>query len=80
MATVRTYRGWKAYLLAVLAVLACFTLRAALELFGHFYYLPMVPAVVVTAMLARRGPTLLAIALCIAGNVALVAQIGRAHV
>ncbi|WP_420479698.1 ATP-binding protein [Brevundimonas sp. FT23028] len=76
MATVRTYRGWKAYLLAVLAVLACFTLRAALELIGHFYYLPMVPAVVVTAMLARRGPTLLAIALCIAGNVALVAREG----
>jgi len=76
MATTRTYRGWRAYLLAIASVLACFALRGVLELFGHFYYLPMVPAVVITAMLARRAPTALAIALCVAGNVALVAREG----
>jgi two-component system, LuxR family, sensor kinase FixL len=72
MATTRSYLGWRAYLLAIGAVLACFALRAVLELFGHFYYLPLVPAVVVTAMLARRAPTALAIALSVAGNIMLV--------
>lgn len=76
MATTRTYRGWRAWLLAVVSVAACFALRAVLELFGDFYYLPMIPAVVVTAMLARRAPTALAIALCVAGNVALVSREG----
>lgn len=76
MATTRTYRGWRAYLLAIGAVAACFALRAALEVVGHFYYLPMVPAVVITAMLARRAPTALAIALSIAGNVLLVEREG----
>lgn len=72
MATTRSYRGWRAYLLTIVAVLACFALRAMLEIVGDFYYLPMVPAVVVTAMLARRGPTALAIVLSIAGNVLVV--------
>lgn len=72
LATARTYRGWRAWLLAVASVLAGFTVRAGLEVFGHFYYLPLVPAVVVTAMLAHRGPTALAIVLAVAGNVALV--------
>jgi two-component system sensor kinase FixL len=72
MATIRTYRGWRAYLLAILSVAACFALRAALETIGQFYYLPMVPAVVITAMLARRAPTALAITLSVIGNVLLV--------
>jgi two-component system sensor kinase FixL len=72
IATSRSYRGWRAYLLAVVAVLACLGLREALEIVGQFYYLPMVPAVVITAMLARRTPTALAIALSVAGNVLLV--------
>lgn len=72
VATTTAYRGWRGWLLAVVAVAACFALRGLLELVGHFYYLPMVPAVVITAMLARRGPTALAIALSIAGNVLLV--------
>jgi two-component system sensor kinase FixL len=76
MATPRTYRGWRAYVLAVGAVAACFAFREALEIVGHFFYLPMVPAVVITAMLARRGPTALAIALCILGNVLLVEREG----
>jgi two-component system sensor kinase FixL len=80
MATTRSYRGWRAYLLAVGAVLACFALRAVLELFGHFYYLPMVPAVVITAMLARRAPTALAIGLSIAGNVLLVSRVSLADI
>lgn len=78
MATTRTYRGWRAYLLAVLSVAACFALRGALEFFGDFFYLPAVPAVVLTAMLARRAPTALAIALSIAGNILLVPRAGLA--
>ncbi len=76
LATTRSYRGWRAYLLAVVAVLACFALRGVLELIGDFYYLPMVPAVVITAMLARRAPTALAIALSVTGNVLLVQRVG----
>lgn len=76
MVTTRSYRGWRAYLLAVAAVLGCFVLRAVLEIFGQFYYLPMVPAVVITAMLARRAPTALAITLAILGNVLLVHRDG----
>lgn len=76
IATSHSYRGWRGYLLAVLAVLACLGLREALEIVGQFYYLPMVPAVVITAMLARRAPTALAIALSITGNVLLVHREG----
>ena len=72
----RSYRGWRAYALAVATVGGCILLRAALEPFGQFYYLPMVPAAVVTALLSRPGPTGLAIALCIAVNVSLVPREG----
>lgn len=61
------------YLIAVLAVAAALALREVLERFGQFYYLPMVPAVMVTAIVTGwRGPTLLAIGLAIAANVAQV--------
>ncbi len=72
----RSYRGWRAYALAVATVGGCILLRAALEPFGQFYYLPMVPAAVVTALLSRPGPTGLAIALCIGVNVSLVPREG----
>lgn len=51
-------------------------IRQLLELIGHFYYLPFVPAVIVTAMLTRRGPTAVAVGLSIAANVALVPREG----
>lgn len=76
LATTRTYRGWRAWLLAVASVLACFAARAAFEVFGQFFYLPLVPAVVVTAMLTSRGPTALAILLAVAGNLAVVLREG----
>lgn len=69
LASPRTWAGGKGYLLAVLAVLVFFGVREALDLFGTFYYLPLVPAVVVTALLSRRAPTILAMALSIAANV-----------
>jgi two-component system sensor kinase FixL len=61
------------YLVAILAVGVALAFRVILELFGHFYYLPMVPAVMVAAIVTgRRGPTLLAIGLAITANVAQV--------
>lgn len=68
----RSWRGWRGYLLAVVSVAACVGLRYLLEPFGQFYYLPMVPAAVATALLTRPGPTGLAIALSIALNLWLV--------
>ena len=59
-------------------IVACVTVSAALivrlifETFGHFYYLPMVPAVMVTALLARRAAVVLSIALAISANLWLV--------
>lgn len=76
LATARSYEGWRGYLLAVAMVAACFGLRETLELFGQFYYLPLVPAVVVTAMLSGRGPTILAGLLCVTLNVLLVPREG----
>jgi len=56
-----------------MAVLVSLALRTMLEHIGQFYYLPMVPAVMVTAIITGwRGPTLLAIGLAIAANVAQV--------
>lgn len=58
------------YTFAIGAVLAALGLRAILEQFGQFFYLPMVPAVMVTAVVTgRRGPAVLAIALAIVANV-----------
>src|SRR5688572_18394310 len=65
------------YLIAVVAVAISLAFRMVLEQFGQFYYLPMVPAVMVTAIVTGwRGPTLLAIALSIAANVAQVQREG----
>lgn len=65
-------RRWSGALLAIVAVVAAVAFRTLLEGLGQFYYLPMVPAVVITAMLARRPATALAVALAIAVNLALV--------
>ena len=74
--TTRFHRGWRGYLLAIAAVLACLAFRAVLDIFGQFYYLPMVPAVVVTAMLTSRVPTAVAITLTILGDIYLVEREG----
>ncbi|WP_309628227.1 ATP-binding protein [Brevundimonas sp.] len=65
---------WAGYTLAIVAVLACIGIGAALEGFGAFYYLPMVPAVMVVALLAGRRETAFAIVLAIAANVTLVSR------
>ena len=66
----------RAIVIPVLAVGASVAARALLETVGHFYYLPFIPAVMVTAMLAQRRSTAFAIALSIAANLALVAREG----
>ncbi|MGH7028565.1 two-component system sensor histidine kinase NtrB [Brevundimonas sp.] len=65
-------RRWSGILLAIVAVGGAVGFRSLLEGLGQFYYLPMVPAVVVTAMLARRTATALAVALSITVNLILV--------
>lgn len=63
---------WAGYPLAIAAVLVALGIRAALEGFGSFYYLPMLPAVMAIALLAGRRETAFSIILAIAANVALV--------
>lgn len=63
---------WAGYPVALIAVMAALGIRAALEGFGSFYYLPLLPAVMATALLAGRRETVFAIVLAIGANVALV--------
>ena len=65
-------RRWSGFVVAVLAVSAAVLLRAGLELVGQFYYLPLVPAVVVTAAVADRRATAVAVGLAITANLLLV--------
>lgn len=65
-------QGRRGYILAIGAVAIALLARLALEPFGRFYYLPLIPAVILPALLASRGATLLAIVLSISANVALV--------
>jgi len=71
-ATAISRRRWSGVLLAVVAVGGAMGFRSLLEGLGQFYYLPLVPAVVITALLARRPATALAIALSIAVNLILL--------
>lgn len=59
-------------MLAIVAVGGAVGFRSLLEGLGQFYYLPMVPAVVITALLTRRMATALAVILSIVVNLTLV--------
>ena len=50
--------------------LGVLALRLGIE--GRFHYLPLIPAVLVPALLASRGPTIMAIGLAVMSNVILV--------
>ena len=63
-----TKTWWGGLFVAFVSVLVAISVRLALEPFGHFYYLPMIVAVMVTALVARRLSVLLAIALSITAN------------
>ena len=63
---------WAGYALAIAAVMAALGIRAGLEGFGSFYYLPMLPAIMAISLVAGRRETLFAIVLAIGANVALV--------
>lgn len=65
-------RGWNGYGLAIAAVGLALIARLGLEALGRFYYLPLIPAVMLPALLSSRGATVLAILLSILANVALV--------
>lgn len=64
--------NWGGYVVAIVGVAVALGFREVLESLGTFYYLPMLPAVMVTALLAGRRETALAIVLAIAANVLLV--------
>ena len=64
----RTKTWWGGLFVAFVSVLVAICVRLALEPFGHFYYLPMIVAVMVTALVARRLSVLLAIDLSITAN------------
>jgi two-component system sensor kinase FixL len=79
MARVAAISGWAArgsngYGLAIAAVGLALLARLGLEAFGKFYYLPLIPAVMLPALLASRRATALAIILSIAANVVLVSR------
>lgn len=63
---------WAGAAIACVSVALAVTARHLLQHLGHFYYLPMVPAVMITALLANRGAAVLAIILSIAMNLLLV--------
>lgn len=67
-------RGSNGYGLAIVAVGAALLARLGLEAFGKFYYLPLIPAVILPALLASRRATALAIFLSILANVVLVSR------
>ncbi|MCS6627099.1 ATP-binding protein [Roseibacterium beibuensis] len=67
---------WRAVIVPVLAVVASLAVRELLETVGQFFYLPFVPAVMVTAMLTGRRSTAFSVALSIAANSTLVAREG----
>jgi two-component system sensor kinase FixL len=70
--TLRATSWWSGILVACAAVLIATVVRGVLEPIGNFYYLPLVPAVMITALLARRAAVLLSIALSIGANIWLV--------
>lgn len=63
---------WRRLWVAGLSVAVAVALRTILERFGNFYYLPMVPAVMATALLADRAAVAVSILLSIGFNLALV--------
>lgn len=64
--------GLQGYLIAILAVGLALLVRELLEYVGQFFYLIFVPAVMITAILAHRLATALAVCLSILANGLLV--------
>jgi len=63
---------WIGYPLSVAAVLAALGVRTMLEGIGSFYYLPMLPAIMASALFFGRRETAFAIVLAIGANVVTV--------
>ena len=65
-------KGWRSGLLiACVSVGVAATLRALLQNVGHFHYLPLLPAVMVVALMADRRAAAVAVALCVAADLVL---------
>lgn len=63
---------WQGLTVACISVAIAIGLRTALEGLGRFYYLPLVPAVMLTALLANRFAVGAAILLSVAANIIMV--------
>lgn len=73
----RSRYSWRtATVVVCLSVAIAVALRAALEPLGQFYYLPMVPAVMITALLTNRVAVAAAIVLSITFNLTMVHREG----
>lgn len=64
-------RGANGYMLAIASV-ALGVVALRLGVVGRFQYLPLIPAVLIPALLASRGPIILAIGLAVMSNIILV--------
>ena len=64
-------RGANGYMLATVSV-ALGVVALRLGIVGRFFYLPLIPAVLIPALLTKRGPTILAIGLAVMSNIILV--------
>ena len=63
---------WQGLIVACISVAIAVIIRSALEGLGQFYYLPLVPAVMATALLANRWAVAVSILLAVACNIVLV--------
>lgn len=68
----RRREGLQGFIVPIVAVALSLAAREMLEHLGHFYYLPFVPAVMITAILTHKVPTGLAVGLSILANALLV--------
>ncbi|WP_292227483.1 histidine kinase dimerization/phospho-acceptor domain-containing protein, partial [Brevundimonas sp.] len=68
---------WHGVLIATTTVGVAVLVRTSLESLWHFYFLPMMPAVMVTALLAGRWSVTLAICLAVVANVVQVRGVSQ---
>ncbi len=73
----RTY--WGGFLLAAGCVLVASVFRLTIQTVGHVHYLPMLAAVMATALVAQRPATFTAIVLSVIADMLILPQQGIAN-
>jgi len=72
-------RGANGFILATASV-AVGVVALRLDVVGRFHYLPLLPAVLMPALLTSRGPTVLAISLAVIASIVLVQREGLSDI